>query len=92
MGRHVIDKLHRAGFSLNERNWNSWIECLCRYRLFDEALAVLTVDMPLGGVKPGRNTVKTLLKFAKGTAEEPRVHDSVKRRLPELYAEATSER
>lgn len=91
-GRNIMRRVYKSGFPLNEHNWSTWVECLCRHRKFDEAMRVLFVEMPeKSGVAPSANIAKLILLFAKGSQEEKSLHLRMKRDLPGLYA-ATGQR
>ncbi|KAI0706112.1 hypothetical protein BC835DRAFT_1312375 [Cytidiella melzeri] len=86
-GRNIMRRLHRSGFRLNEHNWSTWVECLCRHKKFEEAMRVLCVDLPeKGGIPPSADIAKLILRFARGLREERGLHERIKRELPELYA------
>ncbi|KAI0803336.1 hypothetical protein BC629DRAFT_120034 [Irpex lacteus] len=86
-GRNIMKRVYKSGFSLNEHNWNTWVECLCRHKKFDEAMRVLSVEMPeKAGITTSVGIARLILRFAKGLPEEKGLHLRMKRELPELYA------
>ncbi|KAH9944227.1 uncharacterized protein BXZ73DRAFT_73795 [Epithele typhae] len=62
----IYTALADTGFPMNVRNWNTFLECLCRLGRLDEAMKVLCLEM-VGredGVVPDMESVRILLKFA----------------------------
>lgn len=55
------------GGGRNLKNWESYVECLCRLDEFDEAERIVFVDMrqPNSGVQIQVSTIETLLKFVR---------------------------
>lgn len=49
-------------YILNLNHYNSYIEALCRFKAFDEAIKVFKVDIILNGFEPTLKTVITLLQ------------------------------
>lgn len=78
--RSILARLEKGGFKLDLRNWNTWIECLCRCGRMDEAAEVLLVEMDKRGVKADMQTVGVLFKFLnKGASNEQTAN--IRRRL-----------
>ncbi|GAA5920007.1 hypothetical protein JCM1841_000372 [Sporobolomyces salmonicolor] len=74
----------------NRKNWESWIECLCRWRQWDEAERVVFEDMSGGRADVPRATkvaVEVLLKFVRnaGDARWEAVRKRVRRDRPDLW-------
>ncbi|KAH9898213.1 hypothetical protein C8Q73DRAFT_834252 [Cubamyces lactineus] len=88
MAVRVYDMLNEAGYPLNVKNWNTYIECLCRLGRLDEALKVVCLEMTRrqDGVEPDKESVRILLKFAVRTNQVAEVRSRLKRFLPKLYA------
>jgi pentatricopeptide repeat protein len=87
-GRNIMRRVGRSGFPLNEHNWSTWIECLCRHKKFDEAMRTMCIEMPeTAGINPSQQMVRLVLRFAKGLQEERALHKRMQRELPEVYAE-----
>ena len=74
-------------YPMNLRNWNTFLECLCRLDKLDEAMKVLCLEMTgrKDGVEPNIESVRILLKFAAKKNQEMEVRSRVKRFLPKLY-------
>jgi len=58
-------KLTKAGFAFDMRNWNTWLECLCRLGKFDDAINVVSSEMGNDGMKPNVESVRIIVKFAR---------------------------
>ncbi|KAL5533694.1 hypothetical protein ACEPAG_154 [Sanghuangporus baumii] len=83
----IFRDLKERGFKLNRRNWNSWVECLCRSNRLDEALELVCFKMKNAmdpEERPDANTVQILRSFglAHGRLEE--VQSYLKKHLPSL--------
>ncbi|KAF8167630.1 hypothetical protein B0H34DRAFT_740448 [Crassisporium funariophilum] len=61
----IRSKLAKAGFEFDLRNWNTWIECLCRLGRLDDAFSVICFEMRESGMEPDVDSVRILSKFAK---------------------------
>ncbi|KAI0778367.1 hypothetical protein BD413DRAFT_704848 [Trametes elegans] len=87
MAVSVYHTLHERAFPMNVRNWNTYLECLCRLGRLDEALKVLCLEMTArgDGVQPDKESVRVLLKFAAKLDREWEVRSHIKRFLPKLY-------
>ncbi|GAA5823684.1 hypothetical protein JCM11251_000724 [Rhodosporidiobolus azoricus] len=98
-GRHVWEELEKGwfpakGLRRNKKNWDSWVEALCRWGRFEEAEEAVFGRMVGEEVKEGAaprattETVETLLRFARRQGKE--AHERVARRLreerPDLWA------
>ncbi|KAJ3482435.1 hypothetical protein NLI96_g6984 [Meripilus lineatus] len=83
----VFQQLLDVGFKLNQRNWNNWIECLCRLGKLDEALKVFCLESDDSGLGagPSVDSFKVLFQFAARTNEQGLVRSRVKRYLPKLW-------
>ncbi|KAI0654236.1 hypothetical protein C8Q70DRAFT_926158 [Cubamyces menziesii] len=88
MAVRVYDMLNEAGYPLNVKNWNTYVECLCRLGRLDEAMKVVCLEMPRGrdGVEPDKESVRILMKFAAKMNQAAEVRNRIKRFLPTLYA------
>ncbi|KAI0328136.1 hypothetical protein GY45DRAFT_1326671 [Cubamyces sp. BRFM 1775] len=88
MAVRVYDMLKEAGWPLNVKNWNTYVECLCRLGRLDEAMKVVCLEMVgrKDGVEPDKESVRILLKFAVKANQEAEVRSRIKRFLPKLYA------
>ena len=83
----IYTALMDIGFALNLRNWNTFLECLCRLDKLDEAMKVLCLEMNGrdDGIAPDEESVRILIKFAAMKNQEAEVRSRVKRFLPKLY-------
>lgn len=77
----------RWGLREDRRNWNAWVECLCRCGQMDEAFETV-LQMKHGkadrGVEVGKDTVAILLKFSWLSSQ---TYETVKRRVQEEFPE-----
>lgn len=83
----VFSKVYASGFKLNQHNWATWVECLCRLGKIDEATKVLCVAMPQEkekGVYPTREIAQSILIFATAQGREEEIRDRIKDYLPKL--------
>ncbi|KAL1740008.1 hypothetical protein HDZ31DRAFT_48360 [Schizophyllum fasciatum] len=82
----IMDKLFRTHFRMNLKNWQSWVECLCRMRRFSEAVEVVCVQMGGEQVKPDIGCILILLKFTMPWPDvQAQVYHRIREYLPELY-------
>lgn len=89
MAVKVYDRIHEDGFEFNQKNWNNWLECLCRLGRLDEAVKVFCLEigqLKQEGVGPSVQGLRLLLRFSIRTNEESLVRSRVKRYLPEFWA------
>ncbi|GAA5974722.1 hypothetical protein JCM5350_001264 [Sporobolomyces pararoseus] len=71
----------------NKKNWDTWVECLCRWGRLEEAEKVVFEEMGQEGTpKPDKETFELLIKFARafGKEEWERVRERVFERRPDL--------
>ncbi|KAJ7293155.1 hypothetical protein C8J57DRAFT_17476 [Mycena rebaudengoi] len=89
IARKTIRQLFSVNYVFNLHNWNTLIECLCRMNRMSDALHVLCVDMGSVGqnVKPDVSSVKILLQAAESKIQYNTILQSVRRHLPELWAD-----
>jgi len=88
-GRRIWND-ERLGIRKNKKNWDTWVECLCRWREVDEAVKVVFGEMGREGKpRPDRDTLEILLKFARSIGEEKweEVRERVGRERPDLLDE-----
>ncbi|KAI0361422.1 hypothetical protein OH77DRAFT_1417678 [Trametes cingulata] len=87
MAVRVYGALTEVGFPMNMKNWNTYLECLCRLDRLDEAMKVLCLEMTNrdDGIEPDKESVRILLKFAVKRNREGEVRSRIKRFLPKLY-------
>ncbi|KAJ3516084.1 hypothetical protein NLJ89_g1348 [Agrocybe chaxingu] len=65
IARSILSKLEKVDFQMDVRNWDTWVECLCRNAQFDAALKVVVVDMKKYRVKPTPATFDIFGRFAR---------------------------
>ncbi|KAF7979432.1 hypothetical protein HWV62_42572 [Athelia sp. TMB] len=83
----ICCKLLAAGFHFNQRNWNGWVECMCRLGQLDKAVELVCFEMGKKqhcNVEPDEETLRILLKFAKGANRGQEVLNEMKRHFPDL--------
>ena len=61
----IHKKLYKAGFTFDLRNWNTWVECLCRLGRLEDAVNAVCSEMGNDGIKPSVESVRILVKFAR---------------------------
>lgn len=87
----IFPRIVESGFKMNIRNWNAWLECLCRLNMVKEAVEVLCNEMGQNGnVKPNQNSIRVILDFAEGKLEETEVKKRIERHYPELWKSSGS--
>lgn len=93
LASRICSRLFDAGFPLNQHNWNGWLECLCRLGKLDEAVKLACLEMGRNqqDVAPNIETVRILLKFAKGANQSSKVLSEIKQHLPVLAAGLSKE-
>ncbi|KAI9065923.1 hypothetical protein FKP32DRAFT_1756417 [Trametes sanguinea] len=86
MAVRIYSMLKDVRFPLSLKNWNTYLECLCRVGKLDEAMKVVCLEMTHSdhGVEPDEESVRILLKFAIKTNQEMEVRSRLKRYLPRL--------
>jgi pentatricopeptide repeat protein len=82
----IFPRIVKSGFKMNIRNWNAWLECLCRLNRVKDAVEVLCNEMGQNGiVEPNEDSVRVVLNFAMGKPVETEVKKRIKYHLPELW-------
>jgi len=83
----ICSRLFDEGFSFSRRNWNAWLECMCRLGRLNDAAKLLCMEMGKHqhDVVPDVESVRILLKFAKGTKHKVNVQSHIKQYLPNLW-------
>jgi pentatricopeptide repeat protein len=82
----IFSRLHASGFTLNLRNWNAWLECLCRLGRLDEAVKTACLEMGKNdNAEPDEKSIAIILRFAASTRDEHQIRERIKRYLPELW-------
>jgi len=83
----ICSRLFEVGFPLNQKNWNGWLECMCRLGRLDDAVRLACTEMGKNNHidnAPDEETLRLLIKFAKGANRESVVLSEMRRHLPEL--------
>lgn len=87
----IFPRILKSGFEMNIRNWNAWLECLCRLDRVREAVEVLCNEMGQNGnVEPNEGSVRVILGFAKGKPGETEVKKRIQDHYPELWKSSRS--
>ena len=86
LANSIRSKLAKVGFALDMRNWNTWVECLCRNGKFSDAINVLCVEMEKNGVEPNLETFRILLKFSKKFARSQDIRRRLEKSVPHLWS------
>jgi pentatricopeptide repeat protein len=87
VAEHIWTNLQRDGYVFSQKNWQTWLECLCRLGRINDALKILCLEMgkePDGGV-PDEACVRILLSFASRRNQETEVRSRIRRYLPEVW-------
>jgi pentatricopeptide repeat protein len=87
MATNICSRLFEAGFFFSQRNWNGWIECMCRLGKLDKAVKLVCMEMGKHqpNVAPDIESIRILLKFAKATNQRGDVRSHIKQYLPHLW-------
>ena len=93
MATKICSRLFDRGFSLSQRNWNAWLECMCRLGKLNDAAKLMCLEMGehQPDVAPDAESVRILLKFAKGTDHRSEIQSYVKQYLPNLWGSVPEE-
>ena len=78
----VRKKLSKAGFVFDLRNWNTWIECLCRLGKLEDAVNVVSSEMGDDGMKPNLESVRIIIKFARHASRSEEILSLLQKVLP----------
>ena len=78
----IRKKLSRAGFAFDLRNWNTWVECLCRLGKLDDAVSVVCTEMGDHGMKPDAESMRILVKFARRAERSKELLSRLQNLLP----------
>ena len=85
VAKQVRQRLARDRFRLNERNWNAWIECLCRLGRLNDAVKTVCIEMGKEEVTVDVESVRILLKFARKAGRQDEVVSRIQQHLPDLW-------
>ncbi|KAF8640518.1 hypothetical protein AX17_000180 [Amanita inopinata Kibby_2008] len=92
VAKQIYTRLTKDRFKFNQRNWNTWIECLCRFGQLDDAVKVVCLGMGKDGeVSPDVESVRILHKFSRKTNQQMEVLLRIQRYLPDLWKSLPSE-
>ena len=83
----ILRDLRERGFKLNRRNWNSWVECLCRTGRLDKALEVVCYEMKHAKdpeLRPDSQTIQLLRSFGVAHGKLEEVQQYLRKHLPNL--------
>ena len=87
----IFPRILKSGFKMNIRNWNAWLECLCRLDRAKEAAEVLCNEMGQNGnVEPNQDSVRVVLSFVQGRPGEMEVKKRIERHYPALWKSLVS--
>jgi pentatricopeptide repeat protein len=83
----ICMKLLKDGFPFNQRNWNAWLECLCRLGKLNEAVKIVCLEMGKhqDDVAPNEESIRILLSFAAKVNQQHEVQSRIKRYLPDVW-------
>jgi pentatricopeptide repeat protein len=85
--QEIWTKLRRTRFPLNQRNWNNYVEALCRLNRLDQAVKVVCHEMdadPDKETTPNAESVQILLKYGKAHGRGEEIETILHNRLPKL--------
>ena len=87
----IFPRILKSGFKMNTRNWNAWLECLCRLNRVKEAVEVLCNEMGQNGnVEPNEDSVRVVLSFIQGRLGEMEMKKRIERHYPALWKASVS--
>jgi len=71
---------------MNVRNWNAWLECLCRLNRTKEAVEVLCNEMGQNGnMEPNEDSIRVVLSFIQCRLGETEIKKRIERHYPVLW-------
>nr|AAS46735.1 hypothetical protein PDUPA1 [Pleurotus djamor] len=87
IAKRVCTQLSRDNFLFNQHNWNTWLECLCRLGMLNQAVKVACLEMGVeqDDVVPDVDTARVLISFARKANVQTEVSSRIQRYLPELW-------
>ncbi|KAF8633001.1 hypothetical protein AX15_001598 [Amanita polypyramis BW_CC] len=92
VAKQVRKRLSRDKFRFNQHNWNTWIECLCRLGRLDDAVKAACLEMGKNEEASANvESVRILLKFARGSNQQVEVLSRIQRYLPDLWTSLPEE-
>lgn len=82
----IFPRIVKSGFKMNIRNWNAWLECLCRLDRAREAVEVLCNEMgQSGNVEPSQDSIRVILSFVQGRPGEAEIKKRIEHHHPALW-------
>ena len=82
----IFPRILKSGFKMNVRNWNAWLECLCRLDRVKEAVEILCNEMGQNGnVEPNEDSIRVVLSFVQGRLGEMEMKKRIERHYPALW-------
>ena len=82
----IFPRIVKSGFRLNVRNWNAWLECLCRLDRVKEAVGVLCNEMGQNGnMEPNEDSIRVILSFAQSKVGETEMKKRIEHHHPVLW-------
>ncbi|EPQ60422.1 hypothetical protein GLOTRDRAFT_124177 [Gloeophyllum trabeum ATCC 11539] len=87
LAQKIYAQVHSSGFRLDQKNWNTWLECLCREDLLDEAMRLLCLEMghPLQDVTPDVESARVVLACAQRNDRYEKTASLIRLHLPKLW-------
>ncbi|KAF9654213.1 hypothetical protein BDM02DRAFT_3257255 [Thelephora ganbajun] len=87
----IFPRIVKSGFKMNIRNWNAWLECLCRLNRVKEAIEVLCNEMGQNGnVEPNEDSIRVILSFVQDRLGETEMKKRIERHWPTLWKSSMS--
>ena len=87
----IFPRIVKSGFKMNIRNWNAWLECLCRLSRIKEAIEVLCNEMGQNGnAEPNEDSIRVVLSFVQGRLGETEIKKHIERHHPALWKSVSS--
>ncbi len=88
----ICSSLLESGFSLNLRNWNSWVECLCRLGRLPKALDVVCLEMPKNpDTYPDKSTIRVLASFGRVMGRVDEIRSRLRHHFPDDWSTFSQE-
>ncbi|KAI5997910.1 hypothetical protein EDD15DRAFT_2242489 [Pisolithus albus] len=87
LAQKVYTRLSERSFPLNQGNWHSYVECMCRVGRLNDAVKTVCLQMGQGqkDVAPNLDTIQLLLAFATRANQQDEVLSRIQRYLPDLW-------
>ncbi|KAI6047935.1 hypothetical protein EDC04DRAFT_2876069 [Pisolithus marmoratus] len=87
LAQKVYTRLSERSFLLNQGNWHSYVECMCRVGRLNDAVKAVCLQMGQGqkDVVPNADTIQVLLTFATRANQQDEVLSRIQRYLPDVW-------